>query len=61
MWLPSQFYIESEVVWMIEEILLQLFILSFFINVFFAFLIITLLVVITINMCKKDHISKTAN
>jgi len=58
MWLPSQFYIESEVVLMLEEILLQLLYLSVLANLFFATSIIILLIVLTMFLCKKDHISK---
>ena len=62
MWLPSQIlHMKARWCEMMEEILLQLFILSFFTNVFFAIIIIILLIAISINIYKENHISILAN
>ena len=59
MWLPS--YIESEVVCMLEGLLIELLYLSLFINLVFATSIIIEIIVITIYLYKKDHISKNTD
>ena len=57
MWLPSQFYIESEVVCMLEEILLQLLFLLLIGNVALTIISFVLTITLIIINTKKNHIS----
>ncbi len=42
---------------MLEEILFQLLVLSVFANIVFAIISFTLIIIVTIIICKKNHIS----
>ena len=57
MWLSSHFPKESEVMWMLEEILIQLLIISFFVNVTLTIISFILIIKIVIITYKMNHIS----
>ena len=46
---------------MLEKMLLQLFILSLYTNVFFAILIVILLIIVTVKTYNENHISRNAD
>lgn len=57
MWYHLNFTKESEVISMVEEVLLQLLILSLIANIFLTVILFVTIIVITIITYKENHIS----
>lgn len=57
MWYHRNFTKESEVISMVEEVLLQLLILSLIANIFLTVILFITIIVITIITYKENHIS----
>ena len=57
MWYHSNFTKESEVISMVEEVLLQLLILSLIANIFLTVILFITIIVLIIITYKENHIS----